>query len=312
MKVLLTLIRLYLRILARVAPRTAGRQAYRLFCTPRRRATVSLEGETVMARAARIDVQAEGHRVAAYRGCAPDPLSPAPRVMLVHGWESRAAFLAVWVDPLQAAGFEVVAFDAPAHGASAGRRANAIVFAQAMTAIVERFGPVSACIGHSLGGFASLLAVAGGRLFDREGLEVQRLLIFAGAEIGGDFMTMFCEFLGLGDDFLPLFLAGAAEAEGHPISEFEAHRLFADHPIPTLWLHDPEDNEVPIEGAERVARACPHVTLERISGLGHDRIACDPTMIRRGPPRPRLPRRSRRRLGGGIEAVIILGRSQEW
>ncbi len=292
------LIRLYLRSLARIAPRTAGRQAYRLFSTPLKRASVPSKVEAVMSRAKRFDVESGGLQVAAYRWRPPAgaaPAQPAPRVLLAHGWQSRAARLAVWVEPLLAAGFEVVAFDGPAHGESAGRQANPMVFAQAMSAVAERVGPVSACVGHSLGGFAALLAVSGGKLLGQEPLAVERLVILAGAESGVDAMAMFCDVLGLGEGFprrgtngtfLPLLLAGAAEnAEGgggRHVGDFDAHRLFADHPVPTLWLHDPEDAEVPFEAAERVARVCPHVALEPRPGLGHHHIARDPGIIREG------------------------------
>ncbi len=280
--IILRLFRTYFRTLARVAPRTAGRHAYRLFTTPRRRATVPSAVEEVMARAERFDVEPGEYRVAAYRWGA-QAGGTAPRVMLVHGWESRAARMAVWVEPLLGAGFEVVAFDAPAHGESTGRRTNPMVLSDAMWAVIDHVGPVSACVGHSLGGFASLLAVSGGGLSGREPLAVERLVIIAGAESGVDAMTMFCDILGLGGTFLPLLLAGAAEgAGGRQVADFDAHRLFVDHPVPTLWLHDPEDDEVPFEAGERVARVCPHVTLEPTPGFGHHRIVRDPAMIRRG------------------------------
>ncbi len=284
MSIVLTLLRVYFQILARVAPRTAGRHAYRLFSTPRKRASVPSPVEAVMARAERLEVEAGEFRIAAYRWSArADAGEAPPRIMLMHGWESRAARLAVWVDPLLDAGFEVASFDAPAHGESTGRRANPMVFVNAMRAVTERVGPLSACICHSMGGLSSLLAVGGGNLFDGEALTVERLVILAGAGSGVDAMTMFCDILGLGKSFLPLLLEGAAEnADGRQVADFDAHRLFGDHPVPTLWLHDPEDAEVPFEASERVARACPHVNLEPIRGLGHHRIARDPKMIRRG------------------------------
>ena len=280
--IVLTLLRFYFRTLARLAPRTAGRHAYRLFSTPRRRASVPPAVEPVMARAERFEVECGEHRVAAYRWRA-SAGPAAPRVMLMHGWESRAARLAVWVDPLLAAGFEVVAFDAPAHGASTGRRADPMVFVDALWAVVERTGPLSACVCHSLGGFSAMLAVGGGELFGREPLAVERLVIAGGAESGVDAMAMFCDILDLGDGFLPLLLAGAAEhAGGRQVADCDAHRLFVEHPVPTLWFHDPEDAEVPFEAAERVARVCPHVRLETVHGLGHHRIARDPELIHRG------------------------------
>ena len=281
---LLVVLRFTFRALARVAPQTAGRLAYRLFTTPRQRATVPKKLEVVMARAESFEVQAAGVRIAAYRwkARANDESSTPPRVMLVHGWESRAARLAIWVEPLLEAGFEVVAFDAPAHGASDGRRANPRAFVDSMHAVIAQSGPVSACLGHSLGGLASLMAIGGGRLLGRPNLEVERMIILAGANSGADAMGMFCDVLGLGGAFKPLLLAAAAEAAGRPIPDFDGHRLFADRPIPTLWFHDPEDDEVPFSGAEKLAQACPHVTLKSTEGVGHHRIVRAPGMIREG------------------------------
>src|SRR5882724_4574089 len=43
-----------------------------------------------------------------------------PLVVLVHGWNGRASQLGAFVEPLVRAGLQVVAFDAPGPGASAG------------------------------------------------------------------------------------------------------------------------------------------------------------------------------------------------
>lgn len=136
-----------------------------------------------MTRAERFDVEVSGHRIAAFRWRPPSgDGSKAPRVMLAHGWESRTARLAAWVDPLLGAGFEVVAFDALAHGETAGRRSSPLTFAAAMSAISERH---------------------------------------------------------------------------------------------------PRDTEVPFAAAERVARVCPHLTLEEVANRGHRRITQDAAVIHR-------------------------------
>ena len=55
-----------------------------------------------------------------------------PAVYLVHGWAGVGGQLAAFVPPLLAGGFRVVTFDAPGHGASAGRRSSIIHFADAL------------------------------------------------------------------------------------------------------------------------------------------------------------------------------------
>ena len=66
-RLLIAVLRTYFRSLARLAPVTAGRHAYTLFGTPRKRGRIPPAVEPVMARAERLDLDVEGERVAAYR-----------------------------------------------------------------------------------------------------------------------------------------------------------------------------------------------------------------------------------------------------
>ena len=68
-----------------------------------------------------------------------------------------AAQLDAFVEPLLAAGYRVVSFDAPGPGAStesfAGRgRATLLEFSESLSSAVDRFGDAHAVIAHSFGG----------------------------------------------------------------------------------------------------------------------------------------------------------------
>ena len=283
---ILALVKIYLRILGYLAPKVAGRQGFALFCTPRFRALVPPAGQTVLDRAESLDLRVEEERVVGYRWRRAEQ-EAAPLVILVHGWESRAGRLTQWVDPLLAAGFQVAAFDAPAHGSSEGKRSNPLKFAKALIALAEEAGPVTGLVGHSVGGLSSILALGGGALLHRPNLaapplKARRLVVVAGAESGVDATAMFCRVLGLNTAFHQRMLDAVEETVGIPMSALDSHRLFPNQPLPTLWFHDPEDNEVPFQGAEKMAQASSQVTLEEAPGLGHHRIARDPEIIRRG------------------------------
>nr|MBA3542137.1 hypothetical protein [Deltaproteobacteria bacterium] len=98
--------------------------AERLFTSPRRHPRPDREKAILAtARPFTVDVALRsprwrGHHidVAAWRW------GHGPTVLLVHGWEGRGSQLGSFVEPLVAAGLSVVAFDAPAHGDSAGNR----------------------------------------------------------------------------------------------------------------------------------------------------------------------------------------------
>src|SRR5467141_2293622 len=140
----------------RASPRLAAVWAERIFCTPPRR-RISERMASWLREAQRFTVAVGGRRVVAWswgdRG---------PGVLLVHGWGSRGARFVDLGGALLASGFRVITFDAPGHGASSGRLSSGPEFARATLAVATAVGPVSAVVGHSLGGFASALAIEGG------------------------------------------------------------------------------------------------------------------------------------------------------
>ena len=137
----------------RASPDLAARWAERLFCSPPRR-PISERMAAWLRDGRRFNVPVGRRRVAAWtwgeRG---------PGVLLVHGWGSRGARFVDLGGALLSAGHRVVTFDAPGHGASPGRLSSGPEFARAAIAVAAAVGPVSAVVGHSLGGFAAALAM---------------------------------------------------------------------------------------------------------------------------------------------------------
>src|SRR5437868_3461387 len=90
-------------------------------------------------------------------------LGSGPRVVLVHGWNSRGAHLLGFARALVEAGFSATLFDLPAHGDSTGHAASVVHAGRALRAIVADIGAeVHGVIGHSMGSAAALLAFAHG------------------------------------------------------------------------------------------------------------------------------------------------------
>ena len=230
---ILTTLRLSLTTLGRLSPRWGGRAGFRLFCTPRSRRPVPEAVVSVMERAERFTLEVDGKSLPAYRWRPAEGPEDAPLAVLVHGWESRAGRLAIWVDPLLQAGFQVAAFDAPAHGEAPGKRTNPGDFALAIRSLDERLGPVHTLLGHSVGALASVLAVAGSPPVPGKNLVAERMVLVAGAESGVAATAYFCEVLGLSPAFHQTMLDAAAEILGHPLASYDSHRIFPSVPIPT-------------------------------------------------------------------------------
>ena len=79
----------------------------------------------------------------------------APWVVLVHGWQSRGTALRHFVPTLNHLGYNVVAFDGPAHGESSGWQNHLILMSQVLHQLVDEYEQVKGVIGHSFGGAAS-------------------------------------------------------------------------------------------------------------------------------------------------------------
>src|SRR5690349_19300293 len=63
-----------------------------------------------------------------------------PVVLFIHGWAGRATQFRKFFPVLLKAGFQVVAFDGPAHGKSEGKRTNILEFRAALEQMIKLVG----------------------------------------------------------------------------------------------------------------------------------------------------------------------------
>ena len=139
-------------------PELAGAWAERLFLTPPRNGAAAAALDLIDARSAMFEHK--GRHIATWRWGARD----APAVILAHGWGGYAAQMRAFVFPLLSAGYQVIAYDQPAHGVSEGRLTGLPDFADLLAELAWHHGGVQAFIGHSLGAAAGALALANGRV----------------------------------------------------------------------------------------------------------------------------------------------------
>jgi len=227
----------------------------------------------------RLSIEGSSGALAAYRW------GQGPLVLLVHGWNGRATQLGAFVPPLVDAGFQVVAFDAPGHGASQGSRSSIVEFANAFDAVLDAvrpfFRPLHGVIAHSMGGAAVTLALARNRRQSDGPLERPRLAFFAPPIDLRDLTAGFSSALGLGGATLAAMDNLVEKQLGTNLDEMHALRLAAEMQSPLLVLHDDADRAVPLESGRRLAAAWPSAELCVTRGLGHSRILRDEVAVRR-------------------------------
>ena len=175
---------------------------------------------------------------------------------------------------LTEAGFRVVALDLPGHGESAGRRLNMASAVRAVHEADQWFGPFSAVVGHSFGGAIAANAVVGS-IDGIPKLRAGRLVMVSAPNSMPAIFRDFGRFLNLGTRTQTALAARVLELAGHPLEDFVVARQLAEHPMPALVIHAPDDKEVPAREAEQLATAGRHVRLVWAPGLGHRRILAD-------------------------------------
>lgn len=257
-----------LGMLGRLAPALAARAAEGLFARTSRTSPRPDEA-AFLAQAVRFQVRVQGQRIVGYRWEA-----PGPTVLCTHGWWSHAGRFTPLAAALRKAGYRVVAFDAPGHGQSSGWRASMPEFARALSAVAATEPELHALVGHSLGGAASVYALA-------HGVTVRRAVVLAAPTDLEIWMQRFREAFDLTDDIYARMQANMVRRIGVTWEDIDVRRLATQLRIPGLIVHDTADPDVPWSEGQSLATAWPGATLHSTDGLGHHAILRHPAVVDR-------------------------------
>ena len=260
-------LRLAFQILGPLFPGQAARRAERLFTRPPQHPLRPRE-EAFLETGEAFTVHHDGQRLACWSW------GTGPVVLLMHGWGSRAGRFRLFVPPLQQLGFRVVAFDGPGHGRTGGASASLPQFAAALAAVSAAVGPVSAYIGHSLGGAAALFAM--GRLVP----PVPAVLISAPSD-PVVFWRRFVHHLAIPSAVRNRLQKNLRQRFGITWSDLNLVPAAAALPTPLLVIHDVGDEDVPPENGRDIAAAAPRGTFLLTEGLGHRAIMRDSEVVQR-------------------------------
>jgi pimeloyl-ACP methyl ester carboxylesterase len=267
------------------APRLAAKAAYEQFSTPPR-GPAELDAEIKLHEKLGLLLdQAEAMRIGTpdafiqtYLWRTDQPINRG-RVLLIHGWTGQALVMGLFVRPLQRAGFDVVAFDQPAHGRSTGHRLNMPIGARAVLAVADRLGPFTGIITHSFGGQVAALALEGGPPIGRR-INADRLVTVACPNSLQRLTSNFGHGFGFSPDLQTRFEARISAAAGRPIETVNTGTMLAVAGAQTLAIHDEHDDEVPFTEVQAIVMAAPNVAIMPFVGLGHRRIIVTSAVIR--------------------------------
>jgi pimeloyl-ACP methyl ester carboxylesterase len=272
-KTLLRLTRFTFQTIGRVFPTKMSELAYRIFATPRWRAK-HLRSDAVIDAAKIVDFKFRDFTVKLYEWGNPEDRI----VLLAHGWESRGTALRMYVNPLLAQGFRVVAFDSLGHGDSEGERNNLSTNAKLMAEIVQYYGGIYGCIGHSFG-CSSLTYML--QHVDNQ-LVVERVVFLAVPHGIKKIVDDYFVFLHVPKRVQHVFYKTIENINNQPIEALDVATAYPSAKVGKLLLvHDRFDTVTSLEAAERVVERWDNAHLLITEGYGHFRLAKNRDVIGR-------------------------------
>ena len=262
-KLAIAYFRSQIHLLSIFSKKRAARQAFRLFSTPMMKS--SYKGKQLPAHAERLAFPLDGNTICGFRFNHPKQ----KKVLLLHGFSSCAYNFFKYVEPLEHKGYEVLAFDAPAHGESGGKTVNAVEYGAMIKQVIQLYGPVDAFICHSFGGIAISL------LLEQmpQDAKTKLVLIAPATEtvtaVDGAFRMLGIRSKRIRQEFDHIIY----EKSGRETAWFSIRRAMRNIQASVLRIHDEDDDITPLEDALLV-KADNHHNIRFIitKGLGHRKI----------------------------------------
>jgi len=265
-KLAIAFIRKKLQLLYLISPQQAGKEAFRLFCTPVK--PKKLIEANLFKEAEKLVLDIEHKKIRGFR----IQQAGDKTVLLLHGFSSTLHRFEKYAEGFIKKGYSVIAFDAPAHGASEGTTVNALDYKNLIKEIFHRYGPVHGIVAHSFGGIAVSLALE--EIPHDENLKL--VLIAPATEtssaIDGAFKFLNIKNAGIRktmDDMI-------YQISGKNTEWFSVRRAVKNIRANILWFHDEDDDVTPLVDALKVKNDNPpNISFIITKGLGHQRIYRD-------------------------------------
>lgn len=209
----------------------------------RREREMLLAADQILARGEIIDTDAAGGAMRSYlfrtqtdrRGL----------VLLLHGWTGDARAMTAFIEPLMAAGYDALAVDLPAHGASSGSVVDPVSAAAAVSRLLsERDLRPGHVVAHSFGSGVAAPSQMRAVIDD------------------------LCGYFRASRRSRERLRARIGRAFGRDLDDYDAIRLWRGSDAAYLALHSPDDDSVPFSHAERMP-ALPNAVVTPITGAKH-------------------------------------------
>ncbi|MBX2969100.1 MAG: alpha/beta hydrolase [Cyclobacteriaceae bacterium] len=270
---ILSLLRLYYRLLSAFSPAKAGAKAFMLFQKTRKLPIKKAE-YAFYASVTEFMVTHSQEDLHAYETGNPD----GKLVLLVHGWESNAGSMGAIAKALAQHGYRVVALDLPAHGKSKLTHTNLRECREALRALIFHLNPTEpfSIVSHSFGSAVSSYALSGSRY------EVDQFIMLTSPNRLIDIFDEFKNIIGLGNKAYQHLLNKAESILNERVEELTVEDKARDMRVKEITiLHDINDKVLPYANSLRLGSKLPQAELITLKDVGHYRMLWNADVIGR-------------------------------
>ncbi|WP_370088921.1 alpha/beta fold hydrolase [Ekhidna sp.] len=198
------------------------------------------------------------------------------KILLCHGWRSKAADFRRMIKVLSSAGYQVEAIDMRAHGNSQGKHTALPEFRDIIKKHIAKHGPYEAVVGHSIGALASGIALS--EL--GSALHPKHFYAIAAPPYVRYFFKDIVSDTGCNNAVYEAMSGLVKERYHQPIDYFDLRIKFNDlKNIDTHLFYCEQDQVIPFTKGEELERAWPHASFVHVKGLGHYKIIANDSII---------------------------------
>jgi len=238
--------------------KAAARKAFLIFCTPRGGRIKEDQKEFLdAARDKRLKVN-DTITVQTYKW-----EGSGPTILLIHGWESNTHRWWQLIEILQHHKYNIISFDAPAHGNSTGKILNVPLYSESLEIVTKHYKP-SIHIGHSIGALTTIF-----HYYKYQPEHIKKLASLGAPSELSEIMKDYQKILSMNNIVMRGIDTLIQQRFGFTINDFSGYNFAKYIKIPGLIIHDIYDKITPVEASRGIHKNWKNSTYIETSGLGH-------------------------------------------
>lgn len=246
-----------LMALYKIKPKKAIHKAFKLFCTPRGGFVKPNQKDFLNSHKSEL-ISYKKIKIQTYKWS-----GNGPKVLLLHGWDSHSFRWKEMVGHLRKKDYDIMAFDAPAHGFSEGNLLNVPIYNEVLNIMLNKHQP-EILIGHSMGGMTAVF-----NQYNRTYPGLKKMILLGAPSDLKRIMDGFQKILALSDKFMSVTENYFKSRYGYKFEDFSTQKFAKTIETSTLVIHDKYDKIVPYNEAIEIERSLKNSELMITEGAGH-------------------------------------------